>query len=72
MIKNKQTKIKCKNCGQLSGVEIIYSGPDMLGENIHRVGDCADAAFGGSQLRWDWEEELINTRCLQCKHEWHE
>lgn len=32
----KQNKKECNNCGQPSGVEIIYCKFDMLSEDIHR------------------------------------
>ena len=71
MIENK-TKKKCPNCGQLSGVEIVYCQLNILSEDIQRAANGGVVALGGYQCRWDWEEELINTRCLQCNHEWHD
>lgn len=68
-IKSKQT---CPRCRQVSGVEIIYGSVDTLSEALRNALKDGDVVLGGTYPKWDWEEELINTRCLRCHHEWHE
>lgn len=66
--KAKQT---CPHCRQTSAVEIIYGSVDAFSEALRNALKDGDVVLGGSYPRWDWEEELINARCLQCNHEWH-
>ncbi len=66
--KEKQT---CPHCRQASGVEIVYGSVDAFSEALRTALENGDVVAGGSHPRWDWEEELINARCLQCNHEWH-
>jgi hypothetical protein len=68
-----ENKIKqtCPHCRQVSGIEIIYGSVDTLSETLRNVLKDGDVVLGGAYRKWDWEEELINTRCLRCKHEWH-
>ncbi len=64
-------KQTCPHCRQASGAEIVYGSIDTLSEDLRNALKDGDVVFGGTYPRWDWEEELINTRCLQCNHEWH-
>lgn len=66
--KSKQT---CPHCRQVSGVEIIYGSIDTLSEALRNALKDGDVVLGGTSRKWDWEEELIDTRCLRCNHEWH-
>lgn len=70
MTENK-TKQTCPHCRQVSGVEIIYGSIDTLSEALRNALKDGDVVLGGTSRKWDWEEELIDTRCLQCNHEWH-
>lgn len=70
MTENKARQI-CPHCRQASGVEMIYGSVDALSEALRNAAKNGDVALGGTYRKWDWEEELINTRCLHCKHEWH-
>lgn len=65
------TKQTCPHCKQVSGVEIIYGSIDTLSEAVRNALNDGDVVIGGTSPKWDWEEELIDTRCLQCNHEWH-
>jgi hypothetical protein len=64
-------KKKCPCCAQISGVQIIYGSVDMLSESLRHALTAGAAVLGGMNYKWDWEEELIDTRCSQCQHEWH-
>ena len=68
MTADKQT---CPHCRQVRGIEIIYGSIDALSEAFRVAVKNGDVVLGGASPKWDWEEELINTRCLQCQHEWH-
>lgn len=70
MSENK-TKLTCPHCRQVSGVEIIYCSIGTLSEAFCNALKDGDVVLGGTSRKWDWEEELIDTRCLQCNHEWH-
>lgn len=70
MTENK-TKETCPHCRQASTVEIIYGSVDTLSESLRNAAKYGNVVLGGIYRKWDWEEELVNTRCLQCKHEWH-
>ena len=61
----------CPHCRQVRGVQIVYGSIDTLSEALRSALENGAAVLGGAYPRWDWEEELINTRCLQCRHEWH-
>lgn len=69
--KQNKTKQTCPHCRQVSGVEIIYGSIDTLSEALRNALKHGDVILGGTYPKWDWEEELVNTRCLQCNHEWH-
>ena len=62
---------KCPCCAQASGVDIIYGSADTMSEPLHQAHANGDVVLGGTNRKWDWEEELIDTRCLRCQHEWH-
>ena len=66
-----QMKQKCPSCRQLSGVDIIYGSIDRLSEVLRSALADGCVVLGGAGPRWDWEEELIDTKCQQCQHEWH-
>ncbi len=70
-MKKYQLKQNCPNCRQASGVDIIYGDVDELSEILHSALTNGDVVLGGTSRKWDWEEELIDTRCLRCKHMWH-
>lgn len=70
MTENK-TKYLCPHCRQASGVEMVYGSVDALSEAFCNAAKNVNVVLGGIYRKWDWEEELINTRCLQCKYEWH-
>ena len=70
MIKN-QIKQKCPCCGQTSGVDIIYGSDDTFSDSLRNALRDGDVVLGGANRKWDWEEELIDTKCLRCQHEWH-
>lgn len=66
-----QAKHICPHCMQASGVEIVYGSVAAFSEALRNALKNGDVVAGGSHPRWDWEEELVNARCLQCHHEWH-
>lgn len=70
-MKKQQVRQKCPSCRQLSGVDIVYGSADRLSEVLRSALNDGDVVLGGANPRWDWEEELIDTKCLQCQHEWH-
>jgi hypothetical protein len=70
MTKNK-IKFACPHCRQGSGIQIIYGSVDTLKESLRDALKRDDVVLGGTYPKWDWEEEIINTRCMLCKHEWH-
>ena len=70
-MKKTQMKQKCPRCGQTSGVDIIYGSFDTLSDSHRSALMDGDVVLGGENRMWDWEEELIDTRCLRCQHEWH-
>ncbi len=65
-------KQKCPHCRQNSGVDIIYGSIDTLSEVLCNAVKDGDIVLGGTNCQWDWEEELLNTKCLRCQHKWHE
>jgi hypothetical protein len=64
-------KQKCPCCSQASGVKIIYGNVDTLSESLRNALKVGDVVLGGMNHKWDWEEELIDTQCAHCDHEWH-
>jgi hypothetical protein len=70
-MKELKLKQKCPCCRQLSGVDIVYGSIDRLSEVLRSALKDGSVMLGGASARWDWEEELIDTKCLQCQHEWH-
>ena len=70
-MKGPQMKQKCPSCRQLSGVDIVYGSIDRLSEVLRSALADGSVVLGGAGPRWDWEEELIDTKCQQCQHEWH-
>ena len=62
---------ECPHCAQAGGVDIIYGRVDSLSDSIRSALWDGDVFFGGTDPKWDWEEELIDTKCLRCHHEWH-
>lgn len=70
-MKGPQMKKKCPSCRQLSGVDIIYGSIDRLSEVLRSALADGSVVLGGTGPKWDWEEELIDTKCQQCQHEWH-
>lgn len=66
-----RVKEKCPRCGQLSGVHIIYGRIDRLSEVFLNELTDGSIVLGGAGPKWDWEEELLDTKCQQCQHEWH-
>lgn len=66
-----QEKQKCPHCRQFSGVDIVYGNVDTLGNILRQALTDGVVVLGGIKRRWDWEEELIDTKCLHCNHEWH-
>lgn len=70
MTENK-AKQTCPHCRQVSGVDIIYGSIDTLSDALRNALKDGNVVLGGTSRKWDWEEELIDTRCLQCHHEWH-
>ena len=67
----RKAKQACPHCRQAGGVEIVYGSVDAFSEALRNALKEGDVVLGGDNPRWDWEEELINTKCLQCNHEWH-
>lgn len=70
-MKGPQMKRKCPCCRQLSGVDIVYGSIDRLSEVLRSALADGSVVLGGVGPKWDWEEELIDTKCQQCQHEWH-
>ncbi len=64
-------KHKCPGCRQLGGVDIVYGCIDRLSAVLRSALKDGSVVLGGASARWDWEEELIDTKCLLCQHEWH-
>lgn len=67
----RQVGQKCPSCRQLSGVDIVYGSIDRLSEVLRSALEDGSVVLGGARPKWDWEEELIDTKCLHCNHEWH-
>ena len=67
----KQIKQKCPCCGKTSGVDIIYGSLDTSSDFLRNALKNGNFVLGGTHRKWDWEEELIDTKCLRCHHEWH-
>jgi hypothetical protein len=66
-----QIRQNCPKCRQESGVDIIYRDVDELDEALRNALQDGTIVLGGTSRKWDWEEELIDTRCVRCGHEWH-
>lgn len=69
-MKERQVRRKCPSCRHLSGVHIVYGSVDRLSEVLRSALNNGDIVLGGGGPKWDWEEELIDTKCHQCQHEW--
>jgi hypothetical protein len=65
-----QFRQKCPSCTQLSGVNIIYGSVNRLSDVLRNALNAGHLVLGGVP-KWDWEEELLDTKCLECQHEWH-
>jgi hypothetical protein len=61
----------CPQCAHDRGVSIIYGEIALLDVSLRHALSCGDVVLGGPVKRWDWEEELIDTQCSHCRHEWH-
>lgn len=70
-MRERQVTQKCPRCRQLSGVDIIYGSIDRLSEALRSALKDGVVVLGGAGPKWDWEEELIDTKCVECQHEWH-
>ena len=64
-------KLECPCCAWAGVIGIIYGNVSTLSDSFRNALWDGDVVFGGERRKWDWEEELIDTQCLRCQHEWH-